>query len=117
MQPQRSYIVLSWPEGEESRSVWLDTHCGECSGSGRVPNQAWEEWQQEYEQALKGLGPGAKELPAEDIVPYPEDGEELTCEECEGRGTVPTKAGQSILDLVYRYQTQAVLAHHHLSRR
>lgn len=88
----------------------LEKQCPECEGSGFVHNKAWAEYfKRENELAQKFITQGLSEREAV-IKAYeymkdeqPNEPEELICCECEGRGTVLTEEGLSIISIVRKY--------------
>ena len=81
----------------------LMRECGTCEGTGRVYNPAWER----YDNAIARDFPQVPEVVGEyerEVPEPPQEPERIRCRECEGRGALPTPAGQTILDFLGRFR-------------
>jgi hypothetical protein len=80
----------------------LDRECGRCQGNGIVTTPEWLEWETQanaVEAAWKARYPGrswfgsTRRMEIEDAQPDPE----MSCPECDGKGSIPTDAGRAVL--------------------
>lgn len=87
-------LPVSFVRKGESLVQLLERACATCEETGITYSAAWQEWLAEH--------PGA--LSPDEWSTAPAGPEEFRCIECDGRGTLPSDAGQAILDLVARYR-------------